>query len=238
MNYKGCFEDTGGLTRQDTYDGDNMTPEACTTLCGQNSLTYAYLKAGTQCYCLNAMPSAAGANIADNLCDIPCSGKPGLSCGGIDHVDVYDASGSYSVPTFTLTIPATVNIGENVSFSVSALPESDYLIDFGNGQTMRSFKTDMFFTFLAAGIYKVRASAMTSEYGEPMFVTAEADVEVKVPIVSSLVCPPAVETSEEFECTLELTQTSNADYTLDFFAGIATKSDSAKGMLVVIVLLC
>ena len=207
-----------------------MSPEVCTTLCGQSSMTYAFLKAGTQCYCAAAAPISN--TVPEHLCGIPCSGKAGLSCGGIGHVAIYEAKGTYNIPTFTLTIPATVNLGENVSFSVSPLPESDYSIDFGNGQTMRSFKTDMFFAFLTAGTFKVRASAMTSEYGEPVSVSAEAVVEVKVATVSSLVCPSAVETQEEFECTLDLIQSSNADFTLDFFGSIATKSDSVKGMCV------
>ncbi len=207
-----------------------MSPEVCTTLCGQSSMTYAFLKAGTQCYCAAALPISN--EVPENLCGIPCSGKAGLSCGGIGHVAIYEAKGTYNIPTFTLTIPATVNLGENVSFSVSPLPESDYSIDFGNGQTMRSFKTDMFFAFLTAGTFKVRASAMTSEYGEPVSVSAEAVVEVKVATVSSLVCPSAVETQEEFECTLDVIQSSNADFTLDFFGSIATKSDSVKGMCV------
>jgi hypothetical protein len=195
-------------------------------------MTYAFLKAGTQCYCAAAV--SISNTVPEHLCGIPCSGKAGLSCGGIGHVAIYEAKGTYNIPTFTLTIPATVNLGENVSFSVSPLPESDYSIDFGNGQTMRSFKTDMFFAFLTAGTFKVRASAMTSEYGEPVSVSAEAVVEVKVATVSSLVCPSAVETQEEFECTLDLIQSSNADFTLDFFGSIATKSDSVKGMCVMI----
>ena len=217
------------MIREDMYDGDNMTPEVCTTLCGQSSVKYALLKGGTQCYCADTLPSV-GEDIADNLCDQPCSGKPGLKCGGIKQVAVYEAKGTYSTPTFTLTIPTTVNLGENVSFSVSALPENDYTIDFGNGQTMRSFTTDMFFAFPTAGKFVVRASATTSEYGEPVLVSAETEVEVKVPVVSSFVCPSAVETTEEFECTLDLIQSSNADLTLDFFSGIATKSDSVTGM--------
>jgi hypothetical protein len=212
-----------------------MTPEVCTPICAQSGTTYAYLKAGTQCYCGNTLPDSAG-NIAENLCGIPCSGKPGLSCGGIDYVAVYQTLGTYNIPAFTLTIPTTVNLGENVSFSVSPLPESDYSIDFGNGQTMRSFKTDMFFAFLTAGKFNVRASAVTSEYGEPVSVSAGTEIEVKVPVVSSLRCPPAVEISEEFECTLDVIQSSNADFTLDFFGGIATKSDSAKGMYAMIVM--
>ena len=208
-----------------------MSPEVCATLCGQNSMTYAYLKAGTQCYCANTFPaSSLGQNVADNLCAIPCSGKPGLSCGGIAHVAVYDARRTYSVPAFTLTIPATVNIGENVSFSVSPLPESDYSIDFGNGQTMRSFTADMFFTFLTAGTFKVRASAMTSQYGELMPVSAEADVDVKAPVVSYVVCPPAVEAQEEFECSMDLIQSPNADITVDFFGGVATITNTVLGM--------
>ena len=225
------------MPREDFYDGDNMTPEVCTTLCGQSLMTYALLKAGTQCYCADALPSV-GDNIADNLCGRPCSGKPGLKCGGTKHVAVYKALGTYATPTFTLTIPTTVNLGENVSFSVSALPESDYTIDFGNGQTMRSFQTDMFFAFPTAGKFMVRASATTSEYGEPVLVSAETEVEVKVPVVSSLVCPSAVETSEEFECTLNLIQSSNADFTLDFFGGIATSSDSVAGTYIVITMQC
>ena len=225
------------MAREDFYDGDNMTPEVCTTLCGQSLMTYALLKAGTQCYCAETLPSV-GDNIADNLCGQPCSGKPGLKCGGTKHVAVYKALGTYATPTFTLTIPTTVNLGENVSFSVSALPESDYTIDFGNGQTMRSFQTDMFFAFPTAGKFMVRASATTSEYGEPVLVSAETEVEVKVPVVSSLVCPSAVETSEEFECTLNLIQSPNADFTLDFFGGVATSSDSVAGTYIVITMQC
>ena len=210
-----------------------MTPEICTTLCAPRSI-YAYLKAGTQCFCSNAVPvTVAGATIAENLCGVPCSGKPGLFCGGVDYVSVYKGKGSYSPPSFDLTIPSAVNLGENVSFSVSPLPESDYHIDFGNGQTMRSFKPSMYFVFATAGKFTVRATAMTSGYGEPVQVSAEVVVEVKVPVVASLVCPTAVESGEEFECAFGLVQSPNAALALDFFGGVTTKTDTIKGACVV-----
>ena len=236
-NYEGCFYDDGStFTREDNYDGNNMTPEVCMTICGQSSKTYAVLKAGTQCYCIDTLPTFDD-TIADSLCGIPCSGKPGLDCGGIEYVSIYEAQGTYSTPSFTLTIPTTVNLGENVSFSVSSLPESDYSIDFGNGQTLRSFKPDMYFIFLTAGKFNVRATATTSQYGEPMSVSSEVEVEVKVPTVSSLLCPSAVENGEEVECTLDVIQSSNADMNLDFFGGIAAKSDSVKGTLIMVLFL-
>ncbi|XP_028406520.1 polycystin-1-like isoform X2 [Dendronephthya gigantea] len=230
-NYEGCFKSPSSLSREDAYDGDNMTPEVCTTLCAQRA-THAYLKAGTQCFCSNAVPpTAQGETIAENLCGVPCSGKPGLFCGGVEYVSVYKGKGSYSPPSFALTIPSAVNLGENVSFSVSPLPESDYHIDFGNGQTMRSFKSNMFFVFATAGKFTVRATAMTSGYGEPVEVSAEVLVQVKVPVVASLKCPTAVETNEEFECVFDLVQSPNAALTLDFFGGVATVTDTIQETL-------
>lgn len=234
-NYLGCFKHQNEveLHRENLYFGDTMTPEVCTTLCGRSGNLFAHLKAGTQCYCSALPPPASsGDNIAENLCDVPCSGKPGLSCGGIGYAAVYSAlkTSDYVYPSFTLTIPSVVNLGENVSFSVSALPESNYFIDFGNGDTMRSRKTDMFYTFATAGKFTVRASSVTSEYGEPSFVSAEAEVLVKLPLVATLVCPPTVETNEEFECTLDVIQSSNVGLSLDFFDGIPPESDLIKGM--------
>lgn len=214
------------------YDGDDMTPEICTTLCGQSSKFYALLKAGTQCFCDNAEPSSGTGVIADNLCGTPCSGKPGLSCGGIGYFAVYSVSveSIYNTPSFSLTIPAKVNLGANVSLSVSPLPESDYSVDFDNGMTIRSFKTDMYFAFLTPGKFNVRAWSMTSEHGEPALVSAETEVEVVVPVVASLVCPSAVEAQEEFECSFDVIQSSDAQFTLDFFGTISTRTDSVKGL--------
>ena len=179
------------------------------------------VKAGTQCFCGTALPDVtAGEVIDDALCSIPCSGNPGLSCGGIDYVAVYEVKGTFS-PALTLTIPAKVNVFTNFSLGVTQLPEDDYFVDFDNGVVLRSSETSMNFAFPLRGKYNVHAWSKTGEHGGPVLVSSIAAVEVVTPVSISVQCPPAVETSESFNCTMNVFQSSDEEFTLNLYDGKA-----------------
>ena len=198
-----------------------MTPGICTRLCGEAGKQYAMVKAGTQCFCGTALPDvAAGEVIDDALCSVPCSGNPGLSCGGIDYVAVYEVKGTFS-PALTLTIPAKVNVFTNFSLGVTQLPEDDYFVDFDNGVVLRSPKTSMNYAFQSSRKYNVHAWSKTGEHGGPVLVSSIAAVEVVTPVSISVQCPPAVETSESFNCTMNVFQSSDEEFTLNLYDGKA-----------------
>ena len=196
-----------------------MTPGICTRLCGEAGKQYAMVKAGTQCFCGTALPDVtAGEVIDDALCSISCSGNPGLSCGGIDYVAVYEVKGTFS-PALTLTIPAKVNVFTNFSLGVTQLPEDDYFVDFDNGVVLRSPKTSMNYAFQSSRKYNVHAWSKTGEHGGPVLVSSIAAVDVVTPISISVQCPPAVETLESFNCTMDVFQSSDKEFTLNFYDG-------------------
>lgn len=207
-----------------------MTPEICTKICGEKgSRQYALVKAGTQCFCGVELPSVTVDEVIhDALCSIPCPGNPGLPCGGVEHVAVYEVKGTSS-SAFKLTTPAKVNVFTNFSFSVSELPEKDYFVDFGNGAALRSSETLMHYAFPSPGKYNVHAWSKTGSYGEPVLVFSASEVEVFVPISASWQCPPAVETSQTFECTLDVLQGSDSNFNVDFYDGKATLTGAIYG---------
>ncbi|KAK7688420.1 hypothetical protein QCA50_008793 [Cerrena zonata] len=64
------------------------TPAACVAFCIDNGFTKAGVEGGDECYCgteFREVPEA----IEPTLCNLPCQGAPGISCGGNFAIQLY-----------------------------------------------------------------------------------------------------------------------------------------------------
>lgn len=84
-NY-GCFSSVDIANDQGTFT--YQTP----TYCLQKCLEYDYvaLKNGTECYCLNSIPTTD--NLSSDSCVAKCAGYVGLTCGGENSYEVYGSN--------------------------------------------------------------------------------------------------------------------------------------------------
>ena len=213
-----------------------MTPTACVQLCLEKSLSYAYLRAGHLCFCHidPPAPPPGGLVLLENLCSTPCSGNPGLHCGGDAFDAVYEViTPDYVPPAFDLSLPTTVNTFTNFSLSLTELPGNTYMIDFDNGVTMKSTRSLIEFAYPLPGTYRITASAYTSGYYERTLLSVEKDIEVQLGLAATFECTAAVETTETVECILNVQESSQYDYEVDFLNGEAVVTGTLEGRLIV-----
>ena len=79
--YLGCFRDTDQRDLNGTqWDDGQLTPARCLRSCADNGFEYAGLQYGSQCFCGNS--HGRYGRIDSGSCNMPCSGNPGLMCGG------------------------------------------------------------------------------------------------------------------------------------------------------------
>ncbi len=79
--YLGCFRDSDQRDlNASQWDDGQMTPTRCIRSCADNGFEYAGLQYGSQCFCGNS--HGRYGRIDANNCSMPCSGNPGLMCGG------------------------------------------------------------------------------------------------------------------------------------------------------------
>ncbi|KAL0953492.1 hypothetical protein HGRIS_004722 [Hohenbuehelia grisea] len=83
----GCYLDNEDKRSLDEAGTGNaaMTPEVCTAFCAQNKYQYAGVESGNECYCGNKL----GGTLDNGKCTTPCAGKPTATCGGNNHLSVY-----------------------------------------------------------------------------------------------------------------------------------------------------
>ncbi|OQE24194.1 hypothetical protein PENFLA_c010G06642 [Penicillium flavigenum] len=85
----GCYSEVDSFKNQGPYT--YQSPGYCQAQCAENGFKVAALSRGNMCYCGNKMPSDS-AKIADDKCDLSCSGWPAGSCGGQDTFNIIQAT--------------------------------------------------------------------------------------------------------------------------------------------------
>ena len=87
----GCRQDnvSGRTLNVDAFTSDAMTIDACIAHCDALGQPLAGLEYARECYCGNSFKSQGGALIADEACNMPCSGDGARLCGGPDALTVF-----------------------------------------------------------------------------------------------------------------------------------------------------
>ena len=67
------------------------TPEVCIKACSEGGYKFAGVQYGSQCFCGNTAPAATN-KIANEECDMKCSGDSNYMCGGSWKMNVYELS--------------------------------------------------------------------------------------------------------------------------------------------------
>ncbi|KAF4983339.1 hypothetical protein FZEAL_1231 [Fusarium zealandicum] len=98
--YSGCYQDgvpgtsDQALLYRSSKNQYQMTVEKCVSECKGNGFRYAGLKYWGVCYCGS---SVSGAPIAEEECNLPCSGDETQTCGGTSTINIWQD------PTFKTT---------------------------------------------------------------------------------------------------------------------------------------
>ncbi|KAJ5592425.1 hypothetical protein N7537_009329 [Penicillium hordei] len=85
----GCYSAIESFKNQGPFT--YQSPGHCQSQCADNDFKVAALSRGNMCYCGNKVPSDS-AKIADDKCDIACTGWPVASCGGMDTFNIIQAT--------------------------------------------------------------------------------------------------------------------------------------------------
>ncbi|CAG8167295.1 unnamed protein product [Penicillium nalgiovense] len=85
----GCYSEVDSFKNQGPYT--YQSPGYCQAKCAENGFKVAALSHGNMCYCGNKVPSDS-AKVADDKCDLACSGWPAGSCGGQDTFNIIQAT--------------------------------------------------------------------------------------------------------------------------------------------------
>ncbi|KAJ5154607.1 uncharacterized protein N7500_010046 [Penicillium coprophilum] len=121
----GCYSDVESFKNQGPYTFQSQG--YCQTKCAEKDFKVAALSRGNMCYCGDEVPSDS-AKIADDKCDVACSGWPDDNCGGKDTFSVIQAaenvkaSGSKNSTTAIEPTAATAAGGIIVAPSTSSSP--------------------------------------------------------------------------------------------------------------------
>ncbi|KAK3898401.1 putative wsc domain protein [Staphylotrichum tortipilum] len=81
----GCHA-LGGLDERVTIDVGKLTPEKCQSACWSSQYQFAGLMAGNQCWCAVL---ADGEKRDSAACSVSCEGDSGVTCGGVDAVELF-----------------------------------------------------------------------------------------------------------------------------------------------------
>ncbi|CAI7625779.1 unnamed protein product [Penicillium discolor] len=85
----GCYSAIESFKNQGPYT--YQSPGYCQTQCAGKNFKVAALSRGNMCYCGNKVPSDS-VKIAEDKCDIACTGWAAASCGGMDTFNVIQAT--------------------------------------------------------------------------------------------------------------------------------------------------
>ena len=91
----GCRKDNvrGRTLDVDAYTSSKMTIGGCIAHCAERGHSMAGLEYARECYCGNSFKNQGGALIADEACNMPCSGDGARLCGGPDALTVFKKTG-------------------------------------------------------------------------------------------------------------------------------------------------
>lgn len=121
----GCYSAIESFKNQGPFT--YQSPGHCQTQCADKDFKVAALSRGNMCYCGNKVPSDS-AKIADDKCDIACTGWAAASCGGMDTFNIIQAtddlqvSPSENASTTTAPTAATAAGGIIVAASTAGAP--------------------------------------------------------------------------------------------------------------------
>ncbi|KGO75294.1 Carbohydrate-binding WSC, subgroup [Penicillium italicum] len=123
----GCYSAVESFKNQGPYT--YQSPGHCQAQCADNNFKVAALSRGNMCYCGNKIPSDS-TKVADDKCDIACTGWAAASCGGIDTFNIIQAaedlqaSPSENASTTIAPAAATAAGGIVVAASTAVAPTS------------------------------------------------------------------------------------------------------------------
>uniref|UniRef100_A0A336LYF3 CSON008011 protein n=1 Tax=Culicoides sonorensis TaxID=179676 RepID=A0A336LYF3_CULSO len=116
-NYVGCFQDYycqrmfRGYAKNDTL---HMTNKLCIDICKNFGFVYSGTQFGQWCHCGDSRPEPAyNPQVADNLCDVKCSGNPLEKCGGPHKMSVYKTG----IEQYRFDLSSNRTIGESSTFA-------------------------------------------------------------------------------------------------------------------------
>lgn len=92
----GCRLDNvkGRTLNVDAYTSQKMTINSCIAHCAERGHTMAGVEYARECYCGSSFRNQGGAAIADEKCNMPCSGDNSRACGGPDALTVFKKTGA------------------------------------------------------------------------------------------------------------------------------------------------
>ncbi|PVF98808.1 WSC-domain-containing protein [Serendipita vermifera] len=112
---QGCYVDQiGSRQLPNSIDISPMTVEGCLDACADAGYTIAGLEYASECYCGTTLPTL----VANEGCDMACTGDFGHLCGGGNRLNVYQAR--TRVDTITASIPQEEP--QTTSVSIPPLP--------------------------------------------------------------------------------------------------------------------
>lgn len=162
-NYMGCY--TGGVFKPcGDYDKNSLTPENCTTCCGEAGYSYSAVKLGDQCLCANMVNTSK--KVGDPRCDVLCAGNPLLRCGGREAYSVYQVLGNYTFP-FTLSTPTSVSLSERINATFTSISGVLFTLDLGEGIIFTTQSPTISYLYQLDGTHVVYGQALLGDYGEP-----------------------------------------------------------------------
>ncbi|KAJ5520067.1 hypothetical protein N7463_000520 [Penicillium fimorum] len=85
----GCYSEVESFKNQGPYTYESLGH--CEAQCAKNDFKIAAVSRGNMCYCGNKMPLDS-AKIADDKCDVPCTGYAPQNCGGMETFTVIQAA--------------------------------------------------------------------------------------------------------------------------------------------------
>ena len=114
-NDVGCYLKTSVVTSGFPLESDS-DPFRCIYVCGLTRSPYALLADGGDCFCTNTLGTTKGSR---ELCEVPCTSKKALTCGGKLHYGVYKVT-EFDNATAHVSAPKWTKEDEPVTLSFNA----------------------------------------------------------------------------------------------------------------------
>lgn len=157
--YQGCYRDDHSrrLLNSANSSSTNNTVATCADFCSIGGHTFFGVEFSFQCFCGDTLNSTATHSLSDpSSCDYACCADSSVSCGGFNHISIYEAIR----PPPTPSTNATIVDGNSFETSSKARATSD-----GGGKISLSDKIA-----LGTGV----------AFGVPMFILAAVTLGMKL----------------------------------------------------------
>ena len=208
-----------------------MTPGLCMHLCGNFNFDYAGLRDDNICLCSNST-----ANVTErprDLCLSACLGAGNLKCGGGSYLSV---SKSVRVQPLTLNLSADSSAVALTAFNlkIKILPSlsektdqivESYVLFVGDGVDFLNYnetKSEATLIFSDPGNYTIKGRAIVKHTKTGHRSAVESFMIT--PAVSNVtdiafICPTAYPVNFTFSCSLQFSQGTNVNATIEFEGG-------------------